>query len=489
MKKPDILVSFGAATEQFDRAVKGIRGKVSGLVSSFRGLSSQIGAAFGIGAGIAGVGSISFIKNLANDLDNLAKTSRSLGVTVERMKELEFAVGQTSQLDLSGLTLQLQKITKNIGDAAAGSQPMIDTFQRLGLEIEQLQQMTPDEAYLTVIEALGKMTDEYERAKIAQRLFEDSWRQTILLAKAGRGTLEDLAEQQRAMGGPTTEAAEAAEKFNDSLDVLNKNMDALAYTYGPPVIEFFNNLYRMAGKGRTPFEEMNAEMVVLQDKMRAMTDPSLTQWLVQLLNGGLTPEERAARIKGLQEQIDDLMATYAAARKKQDEADKKTAALAPPIVKAEKEKQDAIKKTTAARAKSDLSQEESLDRTRETVKAEGAYWQAEHDLISALQDDNAEAVEDARNRMKLAIQDMTAAGGSDFRVRYYEDLEKVSDADIVPKLKFTPTIDQEGLEQMNEQIRESLRGQNFRINIQPIMAAGTTNALQWDADQSGHDET
>jgi len=84
---------------------------------------------------------------------------------------------------------------------------------------------------------------------------------------------------------------------------------------------------------------------------------------------------------------------------------------------------------------------------------------------------------------------MTAAGGSDFRVRYYEDLEKVSDADIVPKLKFTPTIDQEGLEQMNEQIRESLRGQNFRINIQPIMAAGTTNALQWDADISGHDET
>ena len=488
MKKPDILVSFGAATEQFDRAVKGIKGKVSGLVSSFRGLSSQIGAAFGIGAGVAGVGSISFIKNLANDLDNLAKTSRSLNLTVERMSELEFAVGQTSQLDLRGLTLQLQKMTKGIGGAASGSTALLAAFKDLGLEVDALQEMAPDEAYLTIVEALGKVENEFKRAEIAKRIFDDSWRQTLLLAKAGRDTLEDLAAQQRAMGGPTTEAAEAAEKFNDSLDVLNRNMDSLAYTYGPPVITFFNKLSVMAGFGRDQFQEMNAEMVVLQDKMKEMADPSLIQWMVQLFSG-FSAEDRASRIKGIQSQIDDLMTTYADARKKQDEADKKRADLAPPVVKAEKEKQDAIKKTTAARAKSDLSQEESLDRTRETVKAEGAYWQAEHDLISALQDDNAKAVEDARDRMKLALLDMTAAGASDYRVRYYEERAGVSDSDAVPNIKFNPVIDQEGLEQMNEQIRESLRGENFRVTIQPIMAAGTTNALQWDADQSGHDET
>ena len=489
MKKPDILVSFGGATEQFDRAVKKVKGTTAGLVSSFKKIGSQIAGSLGVGAGLAGAGTLAYVKNMANELDNLAKTSRSLGVTVESLKALEFAVGQTSQLDLGGLTLQLQKITKNIGAAASGSEPMIETFRQLGLEISNLEQMAPDEAYLTVIDALSKMTNEYERAKIAQRLFEDSWRQSILLAKAGRGALEDLAAQQRGMGGATTESAEAAEKFNDSLDVMDKHMDALAMTYGPPVIKFFNELAAVAGVGRNNFQEMNAEMVVLQDRMQALTKPTLTQWLVQLINGGLTPKERADRIKEIQNQIDGLMGTYADARKQQDVIDGAGKDSSKPVVNSEKKKTAAIKKTSRARSDSADSMETSRDRMREAVRAEGSYWQAEHDLISALQDKNAKAVEDARSRMKQAIDDMSGAGASDYRVRYYEERAGVSDADAVPSVTFKPIVDPQGLKEMPELIQKSLDGANFTITVKPILDSGEVGVLQETSDQSGHDES
>ncbi len=490
--KDDIIVRFAGDATKLKKTVDGVKGQIGGLGKTVAALGSKLATVFGLGGGIAGASALSFVTNLADELDHLGKTASSLGVTVERFKELEFAVGQNSQLDFTGLTAQLQKLTKNIGNAVRGAPAMIAIFDQLGLAMADLQQLSPDEAYLRVIDALGQMPNAYDRAKVAQALFEDSWRQTILLSNTGAEKLREYMGEMKKIGTPTTEATEAAAAFNDQMDILGRNMEAIKYAYGPSLIEFFN-VFVAGSTGVTGVvNDTDAAIKKLNKDLGRLNgdDESLLSRAYRLI----TPDHVIARkIEETEARISEL-----------ENLKKKAVAVAatpwptPSWQKDEKKvspaddaKQKAAQATTKSRR---VESEAQISETKAQVQAEGAYWIAERDLLASIQEDDVAAVEDARERMRQSIGDMSMSGAKDFRVNYYE--QRIADEGGAEpfgqglEVKITPVFAWPTVPDMQKMFNEGMLDMRIELPVQPILLdAPGAETIDRAGKQEGHDES
>ena len=363
---------------------------------------------------------------------------------------------------------------------------MRDAFELLGISVSDLAKMDRETQFKTIIDGLGNVTDKTVQASIAAEIAEDKWRDMVLIANAGSGEFNRLALEARAMGTATDESAAAAAELDSELTKLSTQISSLTNVYGPPLISFlsdslslFDRMKESVSGGMTEsLEELQERLAILNGEDQSLWAKYLRYWLSE--------EELAKEISGVKDQIIELTEA-------RDKLNRKPAASNPDIpankldgTQDEKKKQDAAKKTTKTKRK---ESEKQISDTRATARAEGAYWQAEHDLISSLQDDNATAVENARARMRQAIADMEAASASDFRVKYYEEREQVSDLDVVPKVTFSPVVDPNGLADMGLKIQEALDHETFSVVVQPILSDSGAATIDRTATQEGHDET
>ena len=250
-KRDDVVIRFGGNDSAFQKTVRRVKDTAGGLTKTFSRVGNSIASAFGIGAGIAAGGIAAGIARMTKDLDELGKAAQGLNTTVEELSALQYAITQTSIITENQFNTVLQKMVKHIGKANTGAKESQKIFESLGLSWEYLASLDSDKAFLEIVDAISKIPNAYERASVAQKLFEDRWRDLLPVLESGREKITALMDEQRAMGGPTTEAAEAAADLNDAIGRLNAQMGALANEYGPPVIEFLNYLADRAGLGAT----------------------------------------------------------------------------------------------------------------------------------------------------------------------------------------------------------------------------------------------
>lgn len=478
MAKSDILVRFGADTKALKKAMSGIK---SDAVEFGAFLGKSFGVA-GAAATAAGVG----VNALVSDLALLGKEAESLGLSVERLEEMAYAAGQISKLTKDDFIDVMQTMSEQVGDAVREAGSMRDAFELIGIAASDLAEMDLETQFQTIVNGLRQVENESVQASIATEIFEDKWRDVILIANAGASEFNRLALEARAMGTATDESAAAAAELDAELTKLSTQISSLTNVYGPPLISFlseslslFDRMKESVSGGMTEsLEELQERLAILNGEDQSLWAKYLRYWLSE--------DELAKEISGVTKQIRELTAARDKLNNKPAEPKSDIPANKLDGTQDEKKKQDAAKKTTETKKK---ESDKQVRDTRSIVEAEGDYWNAEHDLISSLQDKNATAVEKARERMNKAVSDMESAGARDFVVKYYEDRASVSDADVLPEITFAPVVDQAGLDAMPAKIQEALNAANITVTVQPILADGGTASLERTAAQEGHDES
>lgn len=312
-RKVEIILT---AVDKTKKAFVSASQSLKSFSSKFAGVAASIGAVFGV-ASVASVTAMgAALKETLDELDELGKTSRSLNTTVEALSSLQFAIGQTSTLTDAQFNTVLQRMVRRIGAAKNGASELAKVFEDLGLDIDALSEQRSDEAFLSIAAALGKIENAYARAAPAQKIFDDGWRGVIQAVDAGPAKLAELAEQYSQMGGPTTEAAEAAEAFNDQLDVLGKQIDALKYKAAPSAITFLTNLLGDAGfSAKSTVQGVRSEIDRLEEQLARLTDgrSPATEFWSNLFGAEGAVEERVGELKSeissLYEQLNSLEKT------------------------------------------------------------------------------------------------------------------------------------------------------------------------------------
>ncbi|MHB1158238.1 MAG: phage tail tape measure protein [Phycisphaerales bacterium] len=152
--------------------------------------------------------------------DSIAKMAKRTGLSVEALSELDFAAGQ-SGTSLESLEKGVRKMQKTLVDAVAGSKEAVDSLADLGLTVQDLADLSPEQQFKLLADRISKVEDPTRRAAIAMSIFGKSGTELIPLMAQGAAGIEALQTEARRLGLTMSgEDAVAAEELNDALDQL-----------------------------------------------------------------------------------------------------------------------------------------------------------------------------------------------------------------------------------------------------------------------------
>jgi lambda family phage tail tape measure protein len=205
---------------QIDRAV--------GLVKA--GLQT-LGVAVTLGLVIDQVKSkIESAIRMAADLNDLADQT---GAAVESLSGLA-AVAKMSNTDMGALATGLQRLSKAVVDAQNGGKQTTAAFKALGISIESLQGLGPDEVFMRMAQQMDKYRDGVEKTTIAQ----------VLMGRGGANLLtvaKDLATVGDMQVRVTTEQAAAADELYKNLVRLQLSTQGLSLIVAMELVPVYND--------------------------------------------------------------------------------------------------------------------------------------------------------------------------------------------------------------------------------------------------------
>jgi len=204
--------------------------------------------------------------------DRIAKASARTGVSVETLSELAYAA------DLSGANLEilegsLRKMQKAIVAAAEGSESATDALSKLGLTVDDLRGLSPDQQFKLIADRLAQIKSPALRAALAMELFGKSGTQLLPLMADGAKGIEALQQQARDLGlTMSTDDAKAAEALNDTFDTLWKVLKQGVFIIGSalaPTLKSVSEWIIRTVVTTTAWIKQNKDLVVTLFKVAA----------------------------------------------------------------------------------------------------------------------------------------------------------------------------------------------------------------------------
>ena len=161
-------------------------------------------------------------------IDSFAKQARGLGTTTEFLSGLEFAAQRTSGLVSGQASKGIEKMTRRIEEAAAGTGEAIKALNRLGIEATSLAKMAPEEQFKVLSRAMDGVTDAGERTLIATKLFDDEQSKLHTTMALTNGQYQEQIELAKRLGKVISEEeAKKAEAYADEMQRYDASMDRM----------------------------------------------------------------------------------------------------------------------------------------------------------------------------------------------------------------------------------------------------------------------
>lgn len=152
--------------------------------------------------------------------DSVAKMARRTGLSVEALSELQYAAGQ-SGVQVTELENGLRRMQRTIYDAQRGLKTANDALADLGLTVDDLAGLAPEQQFKLLAERISQIEDPTLKAALAMGIFGRSGTQLLPLFASGARGIEMLQAEARRLGLTMSgEDAKAAEEFSDALDRL-----------------------------------------------------------------------------------------------------------------------------------------------------------------------------------------------------------------------------------------------------------------------------
>ncbi len=229
----DIEARLAAFQDSLDEVRRSTEQMATGLQAKFAGITTAIA---GLGAALAGAKFTMLITDAIDAADQLNKLSQKVGVTVEALSELQYA-GKLADVGTEALGTGLKKLAVNLQEGAAGSKEAQAVFQAVGISVQELGKLSPDQALGRIAEAFSKAADGAGKTALAVKLFGKSGADLIPLLNQGAGGLRAAADEARRFGlVVSADTARAAEEFNDNLTRLKSAATGFGTTLANEVL-------------------------------------------------------------------------------------------------------------------------------------------------------------------------------------------------------------------------------------------------------------
>ena len=195
-------------------------------------------AASAVQAAISGM-----VLSFAESADASGKFASRIGVSVEGLTSLRHAVEQTSTVTEQQFNTGLQRMTRRISEANAGSKGLTDNLKELGLDAAELSKMSPDEQFLAMADAMKEVENSGDQARLTMKFFDSEAVELVNTLRLGSDAIRDLQKDARELGIVLSdEDAKAAAEFNDQLDIAQKSLGGVKNEIGRNLLPVFTDL-------------------------------------------------------------------------------------------------------------------------------------------------------------------------------------------------------------------------------------------------------
>jgi len=197
-----------------NKDIDGLKGK---LATGLGTAAKTVGVGL-LAAGTAAIGmGVASVKSFAETGDQLQKLAIKTGFSTEALSELKYAA-DLSGSSIEGIQTSVRKMQMTIVDAGDGMSTATDAFDKLGLSIEDISKMTPEEQFSAITSALADITDPTQKAALSMDIFGKSGTDLLPMLEGGAEGLNAMRQEAKDLGlVMSQEDADAAAEFNDSL--------------------------------------------------------------------------------------------------------------------------------------------------------------------------------------------------------------------------------------------------------------------------------
>ena len=170
------------------------------------------------------------VTHSAEAADATLKMSQAAGVSTESLSKLGYAASMAG-VGQEELGVALGKMNKNLAAAYSGSKTAQESFAGMGISVTDAsgKLKNADAVLYEVADKFKGMADGSAKSAIAMDLFGKSGARLIPLLNGGGEGLKAMGVEASNLGLVlTTEAATAAERFNDAIDRVRKVGEGMA---------------------------------------------------------------------------------------------------------------------------------------------------------------------------------------------------------------------------------------------------------------------
>lgn len=210
-----------SAQDKASAALKKIKGEVGGLGQVFSKFNVAIG-------GLVGGGALTlFVKNSLDAADRIQKLNQRLGASTEALSQYQFVADQTG-VSFNQLTTGWQRMTRRIAEAAQGTGEAKNALAELGLDVQKLNQLKPEEQFEVLADAIMKVKNPADQVRLAMKLFDSEGVALLQTMQGGSESIRKLRDEADKLGLTLDQdTANAAARANDAMDKFGAATDAL----------------------------------------------------------------------------------------------------------------------------------------------------------------------------------------------------------------------------------------------------------------------
>ncbi len=243
-----VTVDFAAEVAKFNAQLKQVNDRVKSVESGFKTLAKTAETAlkfFSIGIAAR------WVQSAGEAADAIGKMADKLGIATQRLVAFQLAADDAG-VQTETLNKLLTDAERKLGEASSFKGGTFAAISQLGLDIRELQRLSPDELFLRYADALSTVKNRSEQFALAQDLFGKSATEAFNLIEAGRPAIEKAAANVEKFGLALDRIDTAKiEAANDALGLLSKTSQAfgqhVAAAFAPFTEEIARRLTEAGG--------------------------------------------------------------------------------------------------------------------------------------------------------------------------------------------------------------------------------------------------
>lgn len=192
-------IRVSAKTGGFRKGMK----RSEGVVKRFGKAVAGVGAGllkFGAAGTALAAGALTLLTKKAFESgDELGKMADRLGIATEKLSGLQFAA-QITGGSVESLNKSMVFLSKTIGEAKTGIGEGLQAFEALGLSLQSLEGLTPDEKLAKIADSFKELATREDQAFVATKLFGRAGIGMINMLDLGAEGMRELIAEAEMLG-------------------------------------------------------------------------------------------------------------------------------------------------------------------------------------------------------------------------------------------------------------------------------------------------